>query len=56
MVNTPRDTLKVPEGEGNTQHLMRIGDDSKLTEVGVPVKLPVATGTNPQGLALLNVG
>jgi DNA-binding beta-propeller fold protein YncE len=53
-VITPRDTLKVPEGEGNTQHIMRIGTDGKLTEVqGSPVELPVPADANPQGLAVL---
>ena len=52
-VNTPRDTLKVPEGEGNTQHVLRIGADGKLTEVqGSPFKIPVPASANPQGLAI----
>ena len=41
-VNTPRDTLKVPPGEGNTQHVMSIGADGKLNELPTsPTKLPV---------------
>jgi 6-phosphogluconolactonase (cycloisomerase 2 family) len=56
VVNTPRDTLKTPEGEGNTQHVLRIGGDGKLTQLGDDVKLPVASGVNPQGLALLTIG
>jgi 6-phosphogluconolactonase (cycloisomerase 2 family) len=56
VVNTPRDTLKVPEGQGNTQHVLRIGDDGKLSQVGDDVKLPVATGVNPQGLVALDIG
>jgi hypothetical protein len=32
-VNTPRDTLKVPPGMGNTQHVMQIEADGKLTEL-----------------------
>lgn len=56
-VNTPRDTLGVPEGEGNTQHVMAIGSDGLLTEVaGSPVKIPVASGVNPQGVAVLAIG
>jgi len=55
-VVAPRDTLAVPEGEGNIVHLLRIGDDGRLTEVGTPAKLPVPTGTNPQGVAVLNIG
>ncbi len=55
-VIAPRDTPKVPEGEGNIVHLLRIGEDGKLTEVGPPAKLPVPAGTNPQGLAVLNLG
>lgn len=55
VVNTPRDTLKVPQGQGNTQHVLRIGDDGKLSQVGPDVKLPVATGVNPQGLVLLDI-
>jgi FHA domain/Lactonase, 7-bladed beta-propeller len=54
-VNTPRDTLKVPEGEGNTQHVMSIGDDGKLNELPTsPTKLPVPKGANPQGLAVIS--
>jgi DNA-binding beta-propeller fold protein YncE len=53
-VITPRDTLKVPEGEGNTIHTMSIGADGKLTEVqGSPAKLPVPSTANPQGLAVM---
>ncbi len=53
-VNTPRDTIKVPAGEGNTQHVLRIGNDGTLTEVSSsPVKLPVPAGTQPQGLAIV---
>jgi 6-phosphogluconolactonase (cycloisomerase 2 family) len=50
----PRDTLAVPEGEGNVEHVMRIGSDGKLTEVGgeAPLKLPVPKGSNPQGIAV----
>jgi len=55
---TPRDTLKVPEGEGNTEHVMSIGGDGKLTEVdpGDPVKLPVPKTANPQGIAVVAPG
>lgn len=54
-VNTPRDTLKVPEGEGNTQHVMRVGDDGKLTELRgtSPTELPVPESANPQGIAVV---
>jgi 6-phosphogluconolactonase (cycloisomerase 2 family) len=56
VVITPRDTLKVPEGEGNTQHVMRIGTDGKLTEAqGSPAKLPVPATANPQGLAIFQL-
>jgi len=55
-VNTPRDTEKVPAGEGNTQHVMRIGSDGMLEELPIsPVKMPVPQGVNPQGLAILKV-
>jgi 6-phosphogluconolactonase (cycloisomerase 2 family) len=55
-VNTPRDTLAVPEGEGNLQHVLKIGPDGKLSEVsGSPAKIPVPAGTNPQGVAVLKV-
>jgi FHA domain-containing protein/lactonase family protein with 7-bladed beta-propeller len=54
-VNTPRDTLKVPEGEGNTQHVMSVGADGKLNELPTsPTKLPVPGGTNPQGIAVIS--
>jgi 6-phosphogluconolactonase (cycloisomerase 2 family) len=55
---TPRDTLKVPEGEGNTEHVMSIGSDGKLTELnpGDPVKLPVPNTANPQGIAVVAPG
>ncbi|MEA2478780.1 MAG: hypothetical protein QOJ07_702 [Thermoleophilaceae bacterium] len=54
-VNTPRDTLKVPEGEGNTQHVLKIGGDGTLTEISAdsPTKLPVPKGANPQGIAVI---
>ena len=53
-VNTPRDTLGVPEGMGNTQHVMSIGADGMLTELaGSPAQIPVPTGVNPQGIAVL---
>jgi len=55
-VNTPRDTLGVPEGEGNTQHVMAIGADGLLTEVpGSPAQIPIATGVNPQGIAVVAI-
>jgi 6-phosphogluconolactonase (cycloisomerase 2 family) len=55
---TPRDTFKVPEGEGNTAHVMSIGSDGKLTELNAasPVKLPVSKGVNPQGIAVIQTG
>jgi hypothetical protein len=48
----------VPEGEGNVEHVMSIGDDGKLTELdaGDPAKLPVPKGTNPQGIAVVAPG
>jgi hypothetical protein len=53
-VNTPRDTFKVPEGQGNTQHVLRIGADGRLAEVkGSPVAIPVPRGANPQGIAIV---
>jgi len=56
-VNTPRDTPAVPEGEGNTQHVMSIGTDGQLTEVsGSPVNFPIAQGHNPQGVAVVAIG
>jgi hypothetical protein len=36
--------------------VLRIGDDGKLSQVGDDVKLPVATGVNPQGLVALDIG
>ena len=35
--------------------MLRIGTYGKLSQVGADVKLPVATGVNPQGLAVLDV-
>jgi DNA-binding beta-propeller fold protein YncE len=54
-VNAPRNDMAVPAGQGNTQHVMRIGADGKLTELNAssPVRLPVPVGTNPQGSALI---
>jgi 6-phosphogluconolactonase (cycloisomerase 2 family) len=54
-VNTPRDTLKVPAGEGNTQHVLSVGADGKLNELPTsPTKLPVPGGANPQGIAVIS--
>jgi 6-phosphogluconolactonase (cycloisomerase 2 family) len=55
---TPRDTPKVPEGEGNTAHVMSIGSDGKLTELNTasPTKLPVSKTTQPQGIAVIAPG
>jgi hypothetical protein len=55
---TPRDTLKVPEGEGNTAHVMLIGADGKLTELNAasPAKIPVPKTANPQGIAVIKPG
>jgi 6-phosphogluconolactonase (cycloisomerase 2 family) len=54
-VNTPRDTLKVPEGEGNTQHVLSVGPDGRLNELPTsPTKLPVPASANPQGLAVIS--
>jgi hypothetical protein len=51
---TPRDTLSVPLGEGNTLHALTIGSDGKLTETSSsPLKLPVPPDANPQGLAVI---
>jgi hypothetical protein len=54
----PRDTLKVPEGEGNTVHAMLIGADGKLTELNAasPAKIPVPKTANPQGIAVVKPG
>jgi 6-phosphogluconolactonase (cycloisomerase 2 family) len=54
-VNAPRNDLAVPAGQGNTQHVMRIESDGKLTELNPssPARIPVPVGTNPQGSALV---
>ena len=46
----------VPEGMGNIQHVMRIGADGKLTEVGPPTELPVPDDATPFGLAVVAPG
>ncbi|MCA1838538.1 MAG: hypothetical protein LC674_07295, partial [Actinobacteria bacterium] len=51
---TPRDTLKVPLGEGNTLHVLQVDDNGTLTEVdSSPLDLPVPEDANPQGLAVV---
>jgi hypothetical protein len=57
LVITPRDTPKVPAGEGNTIHVLRVGTDGTLSEVDTsPTKLPVPDNANPQGLAVIAPG
>jgi pSer/pThr/pTyr-binding forkhead associated (FHA) protein/6-phosphogluconolactonase (cycloisomerase 2 family) len=57
LVITPRDTTKVPAGEGNTIHVLKVGSDGKLSEVDTsPTKLPVPDSANPQGLAVIAPG
>ncbi len=53
---TPRAVPAVPEGMGNIQHVMRIGADGKLTEVGSPTELPVPDDATPFGLAVVAPG
>jgi 6-phosphogluconolactonase (cycloisomerase 2 family) len=49
-----RAVRQVPSGHGNTLHSLRIRPSGKLKEMrSSPVKLPVATGTNPWGMAVV---
>jgi 6-phosphogluconolactonase (cycloisomerase 2 family) len=50
---TPRVVPAVPLGKGNVQHVMRIGADGKLTEVGPPTELPVPDDASPVGLEVV---
>ncbi|MEK6227947.1 MAG: FHA domain-containing protein [Actinomycetota bacterium] len=53
---SPRAVPAVPEGMGNLQHVMSIGPDGLLTEVGSPTKLPVPDDATPFGLAVVAPG
>lgn len=45
---------QIPAGKGNDLHALRIGAQGRLTEErSSPVKIPVAIGTNPFGLAIV---
>jgi 6-phosphogluconolactonase (cycloisomerase 2 family) len=54
----PRAAGTVPEGEGNTIHVMSIGSDGKLTEpkAASPSKIPVPKSGSPQGIAVITPG
>jgi hypothetical protein len=51
----PRATTGVPEGEGNTVHILQVDPtDGTVTELtSSTVELPLALGTNPIGMALV---
>ena len=52
-----RAVRQIPRHSGNQLHALRIGRDGKLTEErSSPVKIPVPTGTNPLGLAIVPIG
>ena len=53
---SPRAVPAVPLGMGNLQHVMSIGPDGLLTEVGTPTKLPVPDDATPFGLAVVAPG
>ena len=53
---SPRAVPAVPLGMGNLQHVMSIGPDGLLTEVGPPTKLPVPDDATPFGLAVVAPG
>jgi 6-phosphogluconolactonase (cycloisomerase 2 family) len=49
-----RAVSQIPPGKGNELHALRIGGGGRLTEEpSSPVKIPVAVGTNPIGLAVV---
>jgi 6-phosphogluconolactonase (cycloisomerase 2 family) len=49
-----RAVRQIPAGEGNELHALQIASDGRLTEESSsPVKIPVAVGTNPIGLAIV---
>ncbi|MGZ4186098.1 MAG: lactonase family protein [Solirubrobacteraceae bacterium] len=49
-----RAVFQIPRGKGNELHALRIGRGGRLTEErSSPVKIPVAVGTNPIGLAVV---
>ncbi len=49
-----RAVRQIPAGEGNQLHALRIGPNGRLTEeASSPVDIPVPTGTNPIGLAIV---
>jgi hypothetical protein len=48
-----RAVRQIPAGRGNQLHTLAIGSDGRLTESAPPVKIPVAVGTNPIGLAIV---
>jgi DNA-binding beta-propeller fold protein YncE len=49
-----RAVRQIPAGKGNQLHALRIGPNGLLTEErSSPVKIPVPTGTNPIGLAIV---
>lgn len=53
-----RATPTVPADEGNTIHVMSIGNDGTLTEPNAasPVKIPLPGTANPQGIAVVMPG
>jgi len=49
-----RAVFQIPSGKGNELHALRIGRGGRLTEEqSSPVKIPVAVGTNPIGLTVV---
>jgi 6-phosphogluconolactonase (cycloisomerase 2 family) len=49
-----RAVFQITPGKGNELHALRIGRGGRLTEEqSSPVKIPVAVGTNPIGLAVV---
>ena len=49
-----RAVAQIPAAQGNQLHALRIGPSGRLTEErSSPVKIPVAVGTNPIGLAIV---
>jgi 6-phosphogluconolactonase (cycloisomerase 2 family) len=49
-----RAVFQIPAGKGNQLHALQIGRGGRLTEEpSSPIKIPVAVGTNPIGLAIV---
>jgi DNA-binding beta-propeller fold protein YncE len=51
---TPRQVARIPPGQGQLLHSLRIAANGTLTEIpSSPLPLPVALNTNPFGLAIV---